>query len=456
MNTKQERLHGWGHTPVVDSLSWRPEKGRELRELVKNAASPTLLARGMGRSYGDASLQPAGVIRTERFDHLIEFDAELGILRAQAGLTLADVMDFAVPRGFLPPVLPGTRYVTLGGAFACNVHGKNHFALGDFAEHVLSIRLLLADGRSVECSPQEHSDLFWATAGGMGMTGVIEELTLRLRPINSISLRAIHYRVDSIHDMIAAFEQYRSKSDYMIGWIDHMAKGDLLGRGVFEAASHVAFADGGKPLSEYRPLKQKKNIPTFAPNWLLNRYSMAIYNRLRFRRYSYQRQSENTDFNGFFHPLDGLGSWYKLYGKRGFFQYQCLIPETANVAQNIQRFLEMLHEEKLFSYLAVIKYHRDGLGMLTFPLKGYSIALDFPNTKRVRDFLPQLSRWIAERGGRVYLAKDALLTPEQFQHMYSTHAGVWQDVLRDIDPDGRFTSLMSDRLNWKPWRSSAL
>jgi len=456
MNTKQERLAGWGNAPSADCLSWRPEKERELRSLVKQADVPAILARGMGRSYGDASLQPAGIIRTERLDHLMDFDASAGTLRAQAGVTLANVMDFAIPRGFLPPVLPGTRFVTLGGAFACNVHGKNHYTLGDFAEHVLSVRVLLADGRSVECSPQEHSDLFWATAGGMGMTGIIEELTLRLRPIDSISLKATHFRVDSIHDMIASFEQYRTRSDYMIGWIDHMAKGDALGRGVFEAASHLNLADGGAPLSAYHPLKQRLNIPAYAPPWLLNRYSMAMYNRLRFRRYSYQRQSEMTDFNGFFHPLDAIGNWYRLYGRRGFFQYQCLIPETTNVAQHAQRFLEMLQREKLFSYLAVIKYHRDGLGMLTFPLRGYSIALDLPNTRRVREFLPGLSRWIAERGGRVYLAKDALLTPELFRHMYSTHAGLWQEVLRDVDPDGRFASLMSDRLNWKPWRDSSV
>ncbi|MDX2112653.1 MAG: FAD-binding oxidoreductase [Alphaproteobacteria bacterium] len=452
MNSKQERLYGWGHAPLATCRSWRPEKERELRELLRQAGSDTLLARGMGRAYGDAALQPDGVIRTERLDHLIEFDSEHGLLRAQAGVTLAEVMDFAVPRGFLPPVIPGTRNITLGGAFACNVHGKNHFRSGDFAEHVQSILLLLADGRSLECSAQEHSDLFWATAGGMGMTGIIQEITLRLQRIASLSLKTTSYRVDSISDMIAAFEHYRDRSDYMIGWIDHMARGDALGSGVFEFASHITTDEGGEPLERYRPLKPGMTIPCFAPSWLLNRYSMALYNRLRFRRYQHERRSDVVHFDSFFHPLDRLGHWYRLYGRRGFFQYQCLIPETPQVAHHAERFLEVLQKERLFSYLAVIKYHRDGLGMLTFPLKGYSLALDFPNTKRVRAFLPQLSRWVAERGGRVYLAKDALLTPELFRHMYSTHAGLWQEVLEEVDPAARFTSLMSDRLSWKPWR----
>lgn len=451
MNFKKESLHGWGHAPLADCLSWRPEKLRDVRAVVREATQP-VIARGLGRSYGDAALQPAGVIRTERLDHFIHFDAEQGTLRAQAGVTLAEVMDFSIPRGFLPVVIPGTKFVTLGGAFACNVHGKNHWCDGDFAEHVLSIRLLMADGTSLECSPSEHADLFWATAGGMGMTGIIEEVTLKLRPISSASLRTTSYRVDSVDDMIAAFELYRDKSDYMVGWIDHMARKSELGRGVFEAASHISVAEGGASLAKYTPLKQKFSVPFFLPSFVLNRYSMAIYNKLRFRRYSHARKQERVDFHGFFHPLDGIKHWYRLYGKRGFFQYQCVIPESAEAITQLRNFLAALHERKLFSYLAVIKYHRDGKGMVTFPIKGYSIALDFPNTRRVRAMLPQLSRWIADRGGRVYLAKDALLTTEQFNHMYSAQAQEWRDIIRDADPEARFTSLMSQRLEWKQWR----
>lgn len=452
MQSKNELLHGWGYAPVAECLSWRPEKQRDLHQLVR--ANGAVIARGLGRSYGDATLQPAGVIRTERLDHFIDFDTEQGIVRAQAGLSLAELMDFSIPRGWLPPVIPGTRLVTLGGAFASNIHGKNHFREGDFAEHALSIRLLLADGSVIECSPAEHGDIFWATAGGMGMTGIIQDITLKLNPIPSSSLKTTTYRVDSIHDMVAAFEHYRTTSDYMVGWIDHMASGEYIGRGVFEAASHISVNEGGKAQQHYQPLSSRYSVPCFLPSFVLNRYTMAFYNRLRFKRYSSARSEEIVDFNGFFHPLDRIDHWYRLYGKRGFFQYQCLIPETADVIQNLQRFLAALHEHKLFSYLAVIKYHRDGKGMLTFPLRGYSIALDFPNTARVRALVPQINRWVAERGGRVYLAKDALLSPEQFQHMYSTHASQWQDVLRDIDPDARFISLMSDRLQWKPWRTS--
>jgi decaprenylphospho-beta-D-ribofuranose 2-oxidase len=444
--SKTEPLSGWGHYPVVDCLSYRPEKHRDLQATVRQPGHT--LARGLGQSYGDAALLPDGVIRTERLDHFIELDVTQGIVRAQAGVTLAALMDIAVPRGWFPPVLPGTRFVTLGGAFASNVHGKNQWRDGDFAEHVLSIRLMLANGDTVECSATEHSDLFWATAGGMGMTGVIEELTLRLRPIASASLQATSCAVHSISDMIAAFEHYRDRADYMVGWIDHMAKGDDIGRGVFEAASHMTTAEGGAALKHFTPLKTRITVPFTLPGGLLNRYSMALYNKWRFKKYSDTRTTEIVGFNGFFHPLDAIGKWNRLYGKRGFFQYQCLIPESADIAVKLHDFLATIHRHKCFSFLAVVKYHREGKGMLAFSQPGYSIALDFPNTKAVRALIPQLDRWVAGHGGRVYLAKDALLTPPLFDAMYP-HAAEWRDVVHDSDPNSKFCSLMSQRLQWK-------
>ena len=444
--SKRENMSGWGHTPVQECVAFRPEKLRDLRGLV--ATQPTLIARGLGRAYGDAALLPGGVVRMERFDHLIEFDAAQGIVRAQAGVTLAALMELFIPKGWLVPVLPGTRHATIGGAVACNVHGKNHWREGDLAEHVVSVRLTIASGETIECSPQMNADIFWATAGGMGMTGIIEEVTLKLKPIASASLEALTYRVDSVHDMIAAFEHYKNSSDYMVGWIDHMATDDI-GRGVFEAARHITEGEGGDPLSSFSPMKTRLSVPCFLPPFILNRYTMALYNKWRFRRASHDRESEIVDLGGFFHPLDGIRNWNRLYGRRGFFQYQCLLPETPDVAAHIHDLLAAIQRQKLFSFLAVIKYHRDGQGLLTFPIKGYSIALDFPNTARVRNMIPQLDRWVAGHGGRVYLAKDAMLAPDVFMQMYGNKANEWRDLIRDLDPTARFTSLMCERLQWK-------
>lgn len=446
---KHEKLAGWGNVPTAEVISYRPEKYRALPGLVGSHEGP-LLARGLGRSYGDASLQPKGVVRMERFDHVISFDAQQGILRAQAGVTLDDVMKLSIPRGWFPPVIPGTRQVTLGGAFACNVHGKNHYREGDFAEHVLNVRITLGDGSSFECSKDHNSELFWATAGGMGMTGIIEELTLQLKPIASASLRSASRKVKNIEDMVEAFVQHRGSADYMIGWIDHTAKGPALGRGVFSAANHILPADGGVKLSDFKPAKRKLSVPVFAPAMLLNRYLMALYNALRFRKFSDSMRTETVGFDGFFHPLDSIGGWNKLYGKRGFYQYQCMIPDGADVTEKLRTVLSYIQEKNQLSYLGVIKYHREGLGLLTFPITGYSLALDFPNTASVRELLPQLDALVAAQGGRVYLAKDAQLSPEQFAIMYP-NAPEWLKLVRAFDPQGKFSSLMSQRLQWKPY-----
>ncbi len=447
-NIKREHLSGWGLTPATHCVSYRPEKERELAALLATHKTP-VIARGLGRSYGDASLQPGGVIKTERLDHFIEFDKDSGILRAQAGVSLAEVMAFSVPRGFLPPVIPGTKHVTLGGAFACNVHGKNQYKLGEFAEHVTQIRLLMEGGKRVECSPTEHTDLFWATAGGMGMTGIIEELSLRLMPIHSTSLRTHARRVGNIEGMVAEFEAYRGSADYMIGWIDHMARGEKIGRGVFEAANHITMGEGGSALSSYRQPPPRISVPCHAPAMLLNKYSMALYNSFRFKRYEHHPENGRTDLGHFFHPLDGIAHWNRLYGKSGFFQYQCLLPDSESVATHLRQLLTSLQAEKIFSFLAVIKYHRAGKSPVSFSRPGYSVALDFPNTVRVRGAIPHINHWIAERGGVVYLAKDALLSADMFHAMYGARGEAWREHIRDLDPHGRFSSMMSERLEWK-------
>ena len=446
---KNETLSGWGRAPSAQCLSYRPEKQRDLPQLLGEHRIG-LVARGLGRSYGDAALNPEGVVRMERLDHCLAFDEDTGLLSAQAGVTLSDIMALFIPRGFLPPVIPGTRHVTLGGAFASNVHGKNHLRMGDFAEHVTQVQLVLPTGERVSCSRDENAELFWATAGGMGMTGIIESLTLRLRRIASASLESVRYRVDSMEDMIAAFEHYRESHEYLVGWIDHMARGEALGQGIFEAANHAPAGDDALPFSDYTPPQSRLSVPFSAPSFLLNRMSMALYNKLRFRGATDEREHAIIDFSSFFHPLDRIGHWNRLYGARGFYQYQCVLPESPNIAAHLREFLALIQQRGQFSFLAVLKAHRESQGMLSFPLAGYSLALDFPSTDAVRALLPLLDEWVQSHGGRIYLAKDAALSPDAFARMYGARAEQWQAFIRALDPEARLSSLMSRRLQWKP------
>ena len=443
---KNKQLSGWGNYPKSVCTIYRPEKQKEAIDTLNK--NNNLITRGQGRSYGDASLNKDCTILTDRLDKFINFDSDSGVLTVQSGVTFSEILDVFIPRGWILPVIPGTKYVSAGGAFACNVHGKNHFKVGDFANHVTNIKLVLASGEEIECSPNNDQDIFWATAGGMGLTGFIKEISIKLTPIKSLSLLSRAKKTCNISEMLDCFKAERSSSDYMIGWIDHFATGTNLGRGVFESATHIDISKG-KKLSEHKMSGEGITIPIFFPAFILNKYSMALYNRYRFRKYSAGWLEKIVDFDGFFHPLDSLKLWNRMYGKNGFFQYQFILPETDDVESKLSEILSFIQESGHFSFLAVIKYHGEHQGMLSFPMRGYSVALDFPNNTKVRHLQNELNRKIADMEGRIYLAKDALLTECLFEKMYVNELPNWRRIIKKIDPDNKFNSLMSTRLNMR-------
>lgn len=445
---KKHTISGWGNYPLLHTLSYRPEKKSDVIDIVEQHSS-CLIARGMGRSYGDASLSQDGTLLLERLDYFLAFDTKEGIITTQSGTTLADILKIALPKGWILPVIPGTKFISVGGAIASNVHGKNHYKNGNFADHLLNLTLLLPDGNTLNCSSTENSDIFWATAGGMGMTGIILEATIKLQPITSLHLTTQTKKVGNIHEMIEAFNGAKDTHEYMIGWIDHFSKGNKIGRGVFEKANHISPGQGGASPIEYQPPKQGISIPKWFPSIVLNKYSMAIYNQLRFAKFSYQWKEHIVNFDGFFHPLDNLQHWNRLYGKKGFFQYQFVLPDTDKVADHLQNILSFIQEKDEFSFLAVLKYHQEHRGLLSFPIKGYSLALDFPNTPSIHQLQHELNRLVCDLGGRIYLAKDALLSAELFKKMYQDHLPKWRQIINTIDPTKKFESAMSQRLRFK-------
>ncbi|MFM9889446.1 MAG: FAD-dependent oxidoreductase [Rickettsiales bacterium] len=439
-----QRLSGWGNSPVESCAVWPLHVPGDAARIIPLA--PSLIAYGGGRSYGDAALNPPGTAKTGALNSFIAVDDATGITTVEAGVTLRDVLDAMVPRGWFLPVIPGTQFATIGGALAANVHGKNHLRMGDFARHVLSFDLTLASGETVSCSLEINPELWHATISGLGMTGIIENVTLQLMPIQSARMEVAYTACDSIEAMLAQFEAQRDCAEYLVGWVDHFARGAQLGRGIVEAARHVAVADGS--LAAHRPTRSALNVPFFAPSFTLNRYSMALYNAHRFRQ-ALKTPTRTVGFAHFFHPLDGIGHWNRLYGKRGLLQYQFIVPDGAS----LRPILEALQQANQFSFLAVLKAHGEGNGLMGFSRPGYSLALDFPNTPAVHSLLDSIDQLVLAAGGRVYLAKDARLKRDVFKAMYAHALPQWRATLKAFDPTGYFMSSMGRRLGFKEYAS---
>lgn len=444
LHSKNILLAGWGNFPKQICAVFRPEKQREIPSIISEHAS-SLIARGAGKSYGDAALNWEGVVSFERLNRIIAFDTKAGTITAQAGVTLKEIIDIVVPQGWFVPVLSGTKYITLGGAFAANVHGKNAYSVGEFAKHVLEIKLRTPH-QQISCSKEIEPKIFWATAGGMGMTGIIEEVTLQLMLIASASLQKETFRTRNIADMLDAFRQRASTAHYMVGWVDHFATGSKLGQGIFESAVHE---DGsrGAPLNTIKPAPAPKPFP--GGSFMLNSLSMKFYNARRFGKYTTMPKQEKSSFDEFFHPLDKYSDWNKLYGPKGFLQYQFIIPEGNDAAAQIQHILQLIQNAGQFSYLAVVKYHAAHEGLISFSMKGFSVALDFANTKKVHELLKKLDEEVLKFGGKIYLAKDARMSTDVFQKMYASVLREWRQILHTLDPERKINSAMARRLHFR-------
>jgi FAD/FMN-containing dehydrogenase len=446
MNTKIARLSGWGRYPIGVAALTRPELYREF------VPSPQPeIVRGQGRSYGDATLNRDGrVTLSERINRFLDFNPDTGLLRAEAGLTLAEVLKVIVPHGWFLPVTPGTQFASLGGCIAADVHGKNHLAEGSFSQHVEELELILASGERARCGHGRNEELFWATTGGMGLTGLIGEVTLRLQRIESACLVVDHRAAMNLDAIFAGLEDDRHDAPHRVAWLDGMATAARLGRGVVMTAYHAR--PGELPPSvrdrPYAiPARRAHRLPVDLPSWFLNRRTIGAFNYLYYRRQGRPRGPVVMPYEQFFYPLDAMTDWNRLYGKRGFLQYQCVIPER-HAYEGIRALLETIAASQRASFLAVLKRLGDeNRGGLTFALRGYTLALDFPlHDDGVFSLLDTLDETVLRFGGRVYLAKDARMRPSVFRAMYP-HYREWLAVKRRVDPDMHFVSDLARRLH---------
>ena len=403
------------------------------------------LTRGLGRAYGDAALPAAGDLRVAGSvlaDRIISFDERNGELTAEAGFPLEQLYAVFLPRGFFTPVSPGTRFVTLGGMVAADVHGKNHHCGGTFGRHVRSLKIRVADGRAVVCSRTQHQDLFLATLGGMGLTGHVLEVTVALERVPSPWIVSETERLPNIGAFINALKISGREWPMTAGWIDCLSRGPALGRGILFRGR---WAEPHEAPGQFPRLSPPIDLPFTMPDRALDPFVVKTFNSLYYRAHGSRTTRTVVHPEKFFYPLDAIGRWNRLYGRQGFAQYQCVLPETAG-HDAAKHFLELLTSRGGASFLCVIKdCGAEGDGLLSFPKPGISIALDIPMRSGTRSLVDALNELVIREGGRIYLAKDALTRPEHFRAM-EPRLDEFLRVRRLWDPQARIRSAQSVRL----------
>lgn len=427
---RTEAVQSWGR--VQNGYHWAafPHWRDEISALLdtKNRSRGAVLATGKGRSYGDSSLNATGrIVNMTGLNRLIAFDPVSGLLRAEAGLSLAELIAFSVPRGFYPPVVPGTSHVTLGGMVANDVHGKNHHSAGTIGRWVTSIELVRSDGSQVRLTPSEHADLFSATIGGLGLTGVMTEIELRLRPIQSAEMVVEDIPFGDIGRFFELTRESDESWEYTVAWIDCISTGGKLGRGIFTRARHGA--DGG---FDHGSVASRLSMPVDLPRWVFNSGSIKLFNELYWRMKANKQGRRRERLAKVLFPLDSIGRWNRMYGSRGMYQYQCVVPPERG-SDVVRELLSQTSAAGEGSFLAVLKTF-GGLkspALLSFPMAGATLALDLPNRGvRTLDLMDRLDGIVADAGGRLYPAKDGRMSSAMFKRGYPD----WETFAAHVDP----------------------
>ena len=427
MNELLKPIASWGRYPKTRSflqpMYWSCDR------LPAPIGGKKMLPYGMGRSYGDCCLNEDGtLISTTGMNHILAFDPEAGVIRCEAGTTLDEVLKFIVPRGWFPPTTPGTRYITIGGAVANDVHGKNHHLAGTFGRHVRRFELLRSDGRRMICSPQENPEWFAATIGGIGLTGLITWVEFSLRKIASAMIDMETIKFKNLDDFFKISAESDKNFEHTVAWVDCLAQGDILGRGIFMRGNHAPASAG--PLIAHQP--PKLGVPLDFPAVALNTLSVKIFNALYYGRVEEDTSRLVLHYGPFFYPLDSINYWNRIYGRRGFFQYQFVVPFSADAAA-IREIFERIARSGQGSFLAVLKTlgNLKSPGMMSFPSPGITLALDFPNHgARTLELFDELDRVVMAAGGRFYPAKDARMSSECYLKSYPQ----WKAFSEFIDP----------------------
>ena len=444
MEGKRQKLSGWGNIPHTESdlieIDFKDHK--TITEHFNN-----IIARGLGRSYADQSTNTNKfVLDVTKWNEITEFDETTGVIECQSGCSLEQIILYAAPKGWFPMICPGTKFITVGGAIANDVHGKAHHVDGSFINCVDSMKVLLANGQVVYCSRNENSDLFYGSFGGLGLLGVILTAKLNLRSIETSYFVQKSIPVSNLDDLLRKLDEADRQYNYSVAWVDSLAMGRNLGKGVLIVGNAASISDlppnkKNEPLQIHK--KSKVTVPFYLPSFVLNTFTVKILNSILY--WKQKNSSGLSHYDTFFYPLDMINNWNRGYGKRGFIQYQFVLPEK-NGKENIRKIMESITMSGCNPFLNVLKkFGSNKSGPLSFPMPGYTFAIDFPITKRLKNFTRKLDMMVLEAGGRLYLGKDAYLDADTFRQMYPEFEA-FSNLKSKYDPDNIWQSDISRRL----------
>lgn len=410
----------WGNYPQTSQLGCLLSTRHDnLNSLPRMQGNQSFLPYGLGRSYGDSCRNHKGfVVSSQSLKNFIDFNPESGLLRCESGVSLADIIDCCLPHGWFLPVTPGTKYVTIAGAIANDVHGKNHHSAGSFGNHIVQFELLRSDGSRLMCSENKNPEWFYATIGGLGLTGFITWAEVKLKPVKSRMIESENIKYPSLQDFFTIAEDSISDFEYTVAWLDCSAQGASLGRGHFSRGNHASMP----PLSSTFPIqhKAKLSVPVTPPLSLINNMTVKAFNQLYYNRQREGSCKKTIDYDPFFYPLDGVLKWNRIYGAKGFLQHQCLIPKD-NADLVIKELLERIAAAGLGSFLVVLKTMGNvaSKGLLSFAKEGVTLAIDFPyQGQKTLDFLSSLDEVVEQAHGSLYPAKDARMSGDLFKAAY--------------------------------------
>jgi FAD/FMN-containing dehydrogenase len=438
----KQQIANWGNYPKMESDVKSFTFTEQLSQLMNT--TDHFIPRGNGRCYGDASLAVT-TISTLNYRRILSFDTTNGIFECQSGLTLDKILEVIVPKGWFLPVTPGTKFITVGGAVGSDVHGKNHHVDGSFSNHIIGMDVMVSDGSVITCSPTQHVDLFEATCGGMGLTGMITRIKFRLKKIETSYVRQKQIKAANLEELLALFEKYKDYT-YSMAWIDCLTKGEHFGRGILIVGEHATENELNEKQKQKKLEvhgKMKITFPFNLPSWVLNTLTVKAFNFLYYGKNLRKEINNVVPYEPFFYPLDAILHWNRGYGKKGFVQYQFVLPLSSK--QGLINVLKRISDEGLGSFLAVLKVFGKQDSLISFPDEGFTLALDFPVRNGLFRFLDELDEIVLQYGGRLYMSKDARMKPQVLFKGYP-RIEEFKAIVRKYNPSYKLSSLQSERL----------